>query len=320
GERHNVPLYAANTLGGALGLGLAVGFLLPAAGVFGAMLVLMGVNLLLGCICLLKDRVAKRSIQQPRPATRRGTTNEASAAINPVTLTQSANGTISWLAMFSGAAVLAVEVLAVEMIHLKLPLSFYPAAAILACVILVLGLAAILVPFLIRRVRSPMRLIPPSLAAAGLSVVLAPVVFMNLGLNETHLGFTTPMIGFMAVLCLSTLLSIGPSMLFAGLVFPLCLASCEGLDRERQFRRISRLLALNGVGGLAGAECAYRVLLPAFGVHVGIGAVGLAYGMVSLAIQAILRSPKEAIRPSDAAPGMPSLEASPAVREPQPNY
>lgn len=47
GNRHSVVLYAVNTLGGALGLAFAIGFLLPASGVFGAILTLMGLNIVL---------------------------------------------------------------------------------------------------------------------------------------------------------------------------------------------------------------------------------------------------------------------------------
>jgi len=46
------------------------------------------------------------------------------------------------LALFSGAGVMALEVLALPMIDLSVPLSFYPPAAILFCVILLLALAA----------------------------------------------------------------------------------------------------------------------------------------------------------------------------------
>lgn len=292
GNRHSIFLYAVNTLGGALGLALAIGFLLPASGVFGAILTLMGLNFFLSGVCFTRDCVspvkqfqANTPMQPVSSIHGRGNVKSKKEHNPGIKL-------IPWLAMFSGAAILAIEVLSIQMIHLKVPLSFFPTAAILACVITVLGLSAALIPFLINRFKEPQLILPGCLALTGLAVVLTPVVFMNLRLGEAGLGLGNPFLNFMGNLCVVALLSVGPAVAIGGLIFPLCLA-CEADDTgSNKIGRVARLLALNGVGGLLGAECAYRILLPAVGVHVGMGLIGIAYGIVSFALLRTLKSAK----------------------------
>ena len=83
---------------------------------------------------------------------------------------------------------------------------------------------------------------------------------------------------FLITLAISTFASFGPAMLFAGMVFPLVVLWAKRED-SLPGRKIGLLLAASGIGGIAGTETVYRLLLPNFGVHVSIGVIGVCYGV-----------------------------------------
>ena len=94
--------------------------------------------------------------------------------------------------------------------------------------------------------------------------------------------------GSMLKLIAASLMTAGPGVLLAGLVFPLVAYLGEQARAVRVGQRLAWLIALNGLGGLLGAETAYRWLLPAFGVHQSMGAIASIYALAGLAFAAAL--------------------------------
>jgi spermidine synthase len=73
------------------------------------------------------------------------------------------------------------------------------------------------------------------------------------------------------------------------MVFPLLISSIRPANAHPPGRTLAQLLAMNGVGGLLGAEIAHRLLLPSLGVHLALGALGASYGLVAFALAVALK-------------------------------
>ena len=264
-----VWLYSLNTLGGVVGLAIVVGFGLHTFGMTGAMLLTMGINAAIACICLVQHFQSKNE-----------SLFEAFDAGSTSVGTETAPFRwMLWASFCSGAGIMALEMLGLRLMNLSALLSFYHPLAILVCVILILAVASGVVPLLTRRFGGVTRLLPLALAAAGLFAVLVPVLFMRQAAGGASVHYTSNLGGFLWRLFGLTLTSLGPALVFAGLVFPMCVMGCGGHGFSR---RLGAILAFNGIGGLLGAEISLRLLLPVFGVHKAIGVVACFYSALSL--------------------------------------
>jgi spermidine synthase len=274
-----VFLYAANTLGGVFGLGLVVVILLQVLGVTASMLAMVTINLAVAGACFLKNRQDKQAAPTPIEQTVSGDSIDSHRRIR----------ILQW-AILSGAGILAAEVLGLALANLSVPLSFYPQAAILLCVILVLALAA----WLIGRIRiepncSP-RILAPCLAAAGLAICLIPQIFLNLpGIKSATLGHGHSFGQFLTHLTSQTFGAFGAAFLIAGTIFPL-LINWRGTRVLDAGRNLGIMLAINGLGAIVGAEISYRILLPNFGVHVSLGIVGACYALSASGLLLLMRT------------------------------
>lgn len=270
-----VLLYAANTVGGVFGLSLVILVSLRFLGCAGSMLLTMAINLAVAAACFLKN--GQRKGQTDAAA---GRVVEGRTAVPP--------GTVEALplvfAFISGAGVLGLEVLGLALANLSAPLSIYPQGSILMCVILVLALAAFLVARIAGRLGNLTQILSIATAAACLAAALFPVVFLHLpGVTLGLFGYGRDFGHFLMTLTGDMLVSLGPAMLCAGIVFPVVVlwATREGSLPGRQ---LALLLAVNGLGGIAGTEIAYRLLLPNLAVHVSIGVIAVCYGLASLGV------------------------------------
>jgi spermidine synthase len=77
--------------------------------------------------------------------------------------------------------------------------------------------------------------------------------------------------------------------LLAGVTFPTLLCVLSAVDHGPSSTQLGRLLAINGLGGIMGAEVATRFLLPWTGVHVALGVVGGCYSLCSAGLLLALR-------------------------------
>ena len=262
-------LYAVNTVGAVVGVVLVSGWLLSAFGLSGSMWVAISVNLASALAAAYFDWDSSNVECVPD-----GGSSEATKAL-PL-------GVLS-LAFLSGAGVLAIEVIALHLIMLVATMSFYAPAAILATMISMLAAAAALTPVVFRRARieRPLTIV---LATGGLLTVLAPLTYWTLVRGGMLSGTPDGMGSFVASLLGLTAVFIGPSALCVGVVFPLLMRVAERSGSTASAGAVAQLLAANGIGGLVGAEVAYRVLLPALGPHVALGAVGCVYCAAALGV------------------------------------
>jgi spermidine synthase len=209
-----------------------------------------------------------------------------------------ASGSGSWgpliLAFISGMVVLALEVLAVQMLMLVATLSLYGPAAILFSLLSCLAASAMIVPYIVgSRSRSDhvTSTIRRMLMISGICVILAPLVFYGIARYSNWFASNDSVVGFMFKLIAMTLLTLGPAWLVSGTLFPLVMVwnGCDVPARESG-KRLGWLLAVNGIGGLIGAELTLRWLLPAFGIYGGL--VVIACLMMAVAWLSIIITPQ----------------------------
>ncbi len=261
--REGVWLYAVNTAGGVVGLAGAVLVALQALGAAGSMIAAAMLNLLAAALCLGFDRASTM--------TRYIESGDAKPVGHSVLYRA------LFMAFFSGLGILAFEVAALQVLMLVAPLSFYAPAAILIVAILMLAIGAAMTPMLTAWLGRARSLLPWTAGATGIALVLTPGLFFMV--VEQSGGLTPkPVFGqwVLALLLLAGMV-LGPALLLAGLIFPL---TCSMLSRDggdASGRRWGWLLAVNGLGGLIGAELTYRVLLPQLGPHAAIGMLGVGY-------------------------------------------
>ena len=190
------------------------------------------------------------------------------------------------VAFFSGAGILAAEVIANQMVMLVASLSFYAPAAILFAVIASLAAGAFVAPRLRRRAAgtpSPL-LIAGVMAIAALVLAAGPLIFVGIGKCTNLLEINDSVGEFMIKLALLAFVSAGPGFLLAGLVFPLTISWLAEVAGDADGKELGWLLAVNGLGGVVGAETAYRILLPFFDVHTAAGVVATSYALAGLAL------------------------------------
>lgn len=271
-EADGVRLYAANMLGGAIGLLAAVLCLLPLFGAAASMVCAMALNLAVAAGAFLLDgQFGATFISESQPGS-----VFAQKSLPPALLL---------VACFSAIGILAAEVIANQMFMLVATLSFYAPAAILFAVISSLAVGALLAPrFRQRAFEVPCTsLIAGVMGIAALALTAGPLIFAGIVKHFNMLTMNHTVGEFIIKLVFLALVSLGPGFLLAGLVFPLTISwlaeagDCDG-------KKLGWLLAVNGLGGVVGAEVAYRILLPLFDIHTALGVVAISYALAGFAL------------------------------------
>lgn len=284
-ETDGVRLYAANTLGGAAGLLLAVLCLLPSLGAAYSMMAAMALNLAVAAGAFWVDK--KLFVLDSTQGTLASSSNTQHPAPKKIIeATKPLPRVVLAVALFSGIGILAAEVVANQMFMLVATLSFYAPAAILFAIILSLALGALLAPRLRRRwpeLPFP-NLVAGALTVAALALAAGPMIFMGIVEHVNVLGVNGSVNEFIIKLALLAFISLGPGFLLAGLIFPLTISWTAEAAGDVDGRKLGWLLAVNGFGGVIGAEIAYRVLLPVFDVHMSLGVTAIAYALAGLAL------------------------------------
>lgn len=274
--RFGIVLYAVNTLGGALGILLTVVLTLPALGYFWTMVAAAIVDGLVGVMLLCFGSAF--TVASPTPV-------QDSESRSVSARDRRLFARMICLAFVSGMGVLALEVVAFQMFQLVATISLFSPAAVLFCAITSLAVSAAIFArfekFFIGQARR--RNIAVVLAVSGVLVILAPQVFMMISRQSNWFAATNGVFDFALKLGALSLLSVGPAWLVSGLIFPFAVA-CAGKDCSpvRSGQRLGGLLAINGLGGLVGAEVTYQVLLPIFGVYGTMTVIGLGFATSAL--------------------------------------
>ncbi|MFN3190265.1 MAG: hypothetical protein ACE361_07045 [Aureliella sp.] len=275
--RSGINLYAINTLGGASGVLFTVMVAVPQLGNFASMVLAAAVDGSIGLILLV---LARRTNPSEPIALKQDIQSQEKAAATPDAFYEAIG-----LAFFSGMAVLALEVTAFQMLQLVATISLFSPAAVLFCVILSLGTSAALFSrfqsFFTAHAKT--RTIALILGATGILVVLAPQIFMTIAQQSNWFAQNKGASDFVVKLGALALLSVGPAWLIGGLIFPYAIArSGEHCTTTQAGQRLGLLLAINGLGGLLGAELAYRALLPTFGVYGAMTFIGLSFAAIAI--------------------------------------
>ncbi|MEM7391483.1 MAG: fused MFS/spermidine synthase, partial [Verrucomicrobiota bacterium] len=268
--RQGINLYAFNTFGGVAGLLLIAGLILQAVGAFASILILMTVNAFLGFVFLRLHRLNHQELDE-----------------QPSETDSAAGRTPTWLlaiAFLSGAGVMAAEVAAFKMFTLVATIAFHTPTALLATVILMLAIAAWTIGPLARNAQRLAGYMVISSALAGWCLAWAPVIFMSIVTQHHPYAANPSLFMFMLKFAGVALLSIGPALFLAGMLFPAALKKLGEGGRDAGGRQLGWLLAANGFGGLLGAELTFRWLLPSFGVYQTLGAIGLFYVLVAVGL------------------------------------
>jgi len=250
-----VWLYAANTAGAILGVGAILLWALPSLSLQGAVLFAAGLNLLVAGLAALLPLVGSREISSAAAYEVR--------AMDPATCV---------LAFASGFLLLSQEVVLQHQLAQVVINSLFSSGLLLSVVLFFLALAASLTPWLVRLMGSVKKALSTALLAAGLLVAIQPflLVYLRGGLNPLPYSLNN-LDYFLAVFRVAGM-AFGPSLLIAGLIFPLLILSVQGRSRA-----VGRLLAWNGLGGLAGAELTNWFIAPAFGLWQSVCLVALGY-------------------------------------------
>ncbi len=270
--RHGTWLYAINTVGGVMGLLVITTVALHWLGVAGAMVFATILNLLTALGCIYLDRIRPVAVQQANPAD------------SPMTETNHFSPAMLLVAFASGAGVLGVEVLGMHLFMQVAPSAIHAIAAVLASLILLLAVAAFAVPVLTPKWESPSHSLVSVLAITGLATASAPLLFMWITDNMVTIQPSSTVGLFVLKMTGYVLCSFGPCLLLAGLVLPLVFSWLGSAGGDPHGRRWGWLLAVNGLGGIVGAEAAQRLAMPVVGMHGAMVVWGLGYAALAAAL------------------------------------
>jgi spermidine synthase len=248
--------YAVNTLGAATGAFAAAFVLVPRLGVRGAYATALATTL---AVAALAAGLGRRALPPPPPA--------APAPSPPAPL----HGVRS-LAVLSGFAVLALEVLWTRMFAQVLHNSVYTFAVILVIFLLALAIGAAIARGLARRVRRPAPMLVALLAGGALGVAATPFAFDGLTDGLRSLGEGRGFAGYLAQVFGAGVLVVGVPTVWLGVLFPYLIKLGESWGYGAG-RTVGELAAWNTLGGVAGSLAAGFVLLEWLGLWNGLRAV-----------------------------------------------
>lgn len=296
--REGTWLYGVNTLGGVAGVLVSSSILLEPLGVEGSLAAAVAVNVAVGLgawrLSRLQETTGVETMtrrERKRAKANRKAQSESSVSLGAV-------GSLA-LSFISGVAMLALEVLAIRMISLVVPSSFQATVGVLAIVILLLAVAAILTPWLLRSWWTPRTWLLGALVASAIATSLAPVFLYQSTRQLIDVSHLAAMSGdplattnqFLFSVCRVALVSIGPALLMGGMVFPITFVWSGGESGDTKGKRFGYLLAANGVGGILGAELTQLVILPTWGIYQGFAVVGVLYASGCVVILAPWQRP-----------------------------
>ena len=269
-------LYGLNTGGAAVGILVFSFLLLPAFGVTRTAAVLASLNGAILALLLWIERGA-----DPEPAT------QAVGPLDPVRshIPASPSGEIGFftaalpIVFATGFATFALEVAWFRSLTAAFRSTTHTFAILLAAVLIPLGTAARLVPWLRQRGLAPRWM----LYAAAFAILLTTPLVERMDLYA--LAVTGPYSIRLLQFLLLSVAVLGPAMLFLGLPLPWC------LEEFSDPHRTAWLYAVNTAGSVAGSIMAAWVMLPALGFARTSWMLGSAIVLLALCV---LRGPGKA--------------------------
>jgi len=294
-------LYCVNTLGAALGAGLA-GFYLPLwlgfkATCFGAMLVTGSVAIVAFMLSrktlpenddYLEKVVNSDAIQKTRKG-KKGKQFKKESSVRPVESkvaeqpqARPGGRLVATLVCFlSGFGVLALEVIWTRMFAQVLENSVYTFAAILVIVLLCLAAGAFISSRLARMTLSPFYLLSLIVLTSGIAVAATPFVFMHLTNSLQILVSRGSWFDYIFLIFKNGFLTIGPPALVLGTVFPF-LMKIEERYAITPGRSLGRLAAINTAGAILGSLACGFLFLELLGMWRTMQLIAVLYLLTAL--------------------------------------
>jgi spermidine synthase len=263
-------LYAANTLGAAVGA-LSVPFCwLPLLGAIASYAVCVGLNLLIGVLAWC---VASRHSIGSAASPERTEPRERQQPIPDSCLPQRS---LAALAALSGALLFILQIAWTRLFAQVHENSIYSFAVVVAVFILGLAAGAALVRAGLQRGWRARRVLGWAWIAAGCAVIASAHLFFQLTDGLSYLPQTGGWMSYgwrLAGLALATLLV--PTML-SGMALPLLMELTGRAEGQPVGKALGRLLAMNTAGVVAGSLLAAFVLPSALGLWRTIAGAGIA--------------------------------------------
>ncbi len=281
-----VWLYSLNMLGGVVGLWFVSTHLLDFAGVRGTMFCAAAGNIIIGVLSwALSGHVLGKSSEKTKSLAKQDSESPTE------TKTDGSFGAkgVFLLAFASGALVLASEVLILRLLALVAPSSLQTTSALLASVIFFLALGSVVVAALNRLGLSSQIQLLVGAVGASLFCVLCPLVLYQTTNKLISIRYLASLNGqtidtltdYWLILFSIVALSSGATMFFSGFVFPSILSIHSKSDP--QGRSVGLLLAVNGLGGLAGTEVANLLMIFQAGIYLGFAIIAVFIASTAIA-------------------------------------
>jgi spermidine synthase len=286
-------LYAGNTLGAAVGTALASFWLPGAIGVRGTYAVAIAALLAAGGGALAMARArsgiahAETAEAPARRAPRRrreAHATEHRGALAPAGLLA--------LALLSGLAPFAAQVLLVQAFAQVLNQSSLAFGAVLVVVLLAITAASAAVAALAQRAQGGVRTaLGGALALAALATAAFPAWLARATGGLGYVGADAPGLPYLAAALATVALTAGPLLLAGSAVYPLLLVeAARGAPAGiAPGTLLGRLAASNTLGAIAGALAAPWALLPALGPWLAFVPVAAAWALAALALPDTVR-------------------------------
>jgi spermidine synthase len=293
---HVGRLYGINTIGAAIG-SLVCGFwLIDALGVWGSLSFAIGLNFIIGMVCILTERVISRKQNIPDEVSAKGLiSREKSSPVSEKTSPE-----IKWALLIfavSGFSAMAYEVIWTKLLGLIVGPTTYSFTIVLVTFITCLALGSLFFGRLGDRVKNIFFL----LLATQLGAALFALFFSQV-MGESQIYFAKLISTFkdhFALLSLFKFLSLFLFMFLPtfclGATFPL-VGKIYTNSLSHTGRSIGSAYAINSIGSVLGAFCAGFVLIPFLGKEHGLSlVVALQLLVAVVAGIVVFRKSKEAL-------------------------
>ena len=263
-------LYGVNTLGAALGAGLA-GFCLPLwLGFNGTYGVALAVTLSVALLAYSCSQNSALALQE---------SGQISAKRQPVQ--QGGRWLLLAVAFLSGFGMLALEVIWTRMFAQVLENSVYTFSAILVVLLVALAAGALVSSWLARLSLSPRMVLAFLLFLGGASVVATPFVFIWLTDSLHILVSAGTWLDYLGLIFGKVLLSIAPPALILGILFPF-LMKAEEEHAGSAGKSLGHLAAVNTVGAILGSLACGFLFLRTLGMWGSVQVIAALYLLVAL--------------------------------------
>lgn len=278
-------LYGINTLGATLGALLA-GFFMPLwFGFRATCFTAMGVTLIVAALAYLASRSSSAS-QVVEVSNDEDEASTAEADMVDGSKRERNRFSLSAICFLSGFGVLALEVLWTRMFALVMENSVYTFAAILVVVLSCLAGGSLISSLLARRNWSPRLVLTALLGLSGISIALTPTVFMELTDSFQFLTVKATWGNFVFFVFTKCVLTIGPSALLLGTIFPY-LMKTEEQYATSPGRSLGRLATINTIGAVLGSLVCGFLFLEQFGMWRSMQIIGGIYFLMAIGMPSV---------------------------------